>query len=266
MDVIDNTPEPNSTELVGSFSNYGSSNPQPSREIAAEDQHYSDAILRMDPVSDVPGVAVFPEGMQLSAPTLAALAPDDRMAVRAKMDEARLTPAQREQREGEFVQAHLRSQLSRIRLKTGVGEDATPYHRAQCHMAREYFDIMDEHDRYAAQLDEIARHETEVDPLSGEARAVPVYAVQGSRRNAYQFQMDNLLRRAGLLFNADGTPGLEGSKRLREASAQSVAILRDRDSAAEERAEAKRRGAELAREERISKQAASIARMSRNGR
>lgn len=264
MNTIDNTDEPNTTELVPAISNTGTADRSPSYEIAAEDQHYADSILQIDQIEDVPGVAVVPEGLKLSAPTLEALAPADRAAVRASMQQARLTPAQQAARESEFVEAHLRAQLPRIRVKTGLGAEALPYHRTACHMAREYSDIRAERARFEAELNEVVRHDTQIDAQTGEPRAVPVLAIQGTRRDAYSAHMADLDRRARLLFNADGTPGIEGSKRLRQSLAESVGILKQRDEAAADNAEAKRRAAELVREERINRQAASLARMAQN--
>lgn len=264
MNVIDNTTEPTDSDLVAEVTNYGTSTPQPSHAIAPEDQHYVDAIYAMDQIRDVPGAVVVPEGLKFSAPTLDALDPEGRKIVQAKMAEARLTPAQQKERESEFVEAHVRSKLASIRVKTGLGEDATPYHREQCFMAREYTDLIAEYKRYEEMIEEVAGYRTELDPKTNEPRPVPVFAVQGQRRAAYNAHMDDIIRRAGLLFNDDGSVGIEGQKRLQAALSETVGILKARDEAAAERTEAKRRATELSREERINKQAESLARISRN--
>ena len=264
MNLIDNTNEPNDAALVAEVTDTGSPVPA-SANIPPEDQHYVDAILAMDPIKDVPGVVVVPEGRKFAAPGLEALAPEDRTAVRARMEAAGIAPARQSEREAEFVDAHLRSKLSRIRVLTGLGDGATPYHREQCAIAREYGDLVAEYERYEEEIGRVANYRNEIDPVTGEPRAVPVFAIQGTRRAAYNAHMDDLVRRAALLIKEDGSRGIEGERRRQAALAETVALLKSRDEALAERAEAKRRGAELAREARINKQAESIARLNPSG-
>lgn len=261
MNVIDNTPEPNDTELSANVTDTGTAGSSNSPAVSPEDKPYLDAVRAMDPFKDVPGVVVTPLGRKFPAPTLEALDPEARAVVRARMASAGLSASEQAARETEFVQAHLVSQLPRIRIMTGLGDEATPLHREECLLARERFDLVSEYNRYEDMLSEIASYRTEVDPATGEPCPVPVFAVQGQRREAYLAHMDDIARRADLLVDENGNPGHEGQARLRAAGAETVALLKAREEALAEREEAKRRGVEIAREARINKQAASIARM-----
>lgn len=76
--------------------------------------------------------------------------------------------------------------------------------------------------------------------------------------------LNDIQREMRVLFNEDGTYGVEGKRRMAEALRESAALLRKRAEQVAEGAEVRRRAEEITREERINKQAEALARMNRN--
>lgn len=263
MQVIDNTPEPSywegeeDTDLKANVTGYGNA-PKPDNVIAPEDRHYVDSVLAMDPIADVPGTSVFPQGRKLSAPTLATLSPEMRAGVQAKLQG--LPPEARAAQESHLVAEAIRAKLPALRIQTGLGEGALPYHREMALIAREVSDLGREFDRVAAELAEVQSYGTETDPETGETRPKEIFRVQGTRRKALEGRQQDLLRNLRVLGgDASGTP-VEANRRLAAAMAETVAVLKERDRQQSEDQEARELGAEMARKARVEAKARQFAR------
>jgi len=268
MTIIDNTSADATADraaLTATVTGTGTASKQPSYEITPELRPHADAILAVDP-NDVPTPHQMPEGWGASLTMRSTgLPPEMRQAVEARLSQlGDVTPEQRAAKDVEFTFDAIRSKRMELRVLTGVGSDASPYHREQVAIAREVRDLSKEFDRLSEQLTEVARYDTSVDPVTGDAKAVPVYAVSAERAKGIASQQDDISRRIRLLLNDDGTMGYEAEKRLRQRlheSATQRAALHEQVAG---RAEAERRADEIIREERINKQAQSIASMRRN--
>lgn len=236
-----------------------------SNAIDPEHQHHADAILAMDPLA-VPNTHEMPNGWAANLTMRAtALPPEMQREVTNKLAAlGDLSPEERQAKEAEFTAAAVRSQRTSLMVKIGVGKDATPYHRELLDIVREVEDNYRQIDALQAELDRVARYDTEADPVTGEPKPVPVHAVTGERKRAYTAQQEDLHRRIRLLMNPDGTPGIEGARRAKEALAESVAARVELERQVTEEAEAKVLATKNARDERIRKRADSIVRLNRN--
>lgn len=264
MSDIDATPS-NEPQLTAEVTATGTA-PRPTNLIAPEHKHHAHAILAMDPMQ-VPMPYDIPEGWAANLTLRAtALPPEMQRAVTAKVAAlGTLTPEQRTAKEAEFTADVIRSQRARLIVQGGVGPDATPYHREQAGIAREVSDLLRQYNVLQAELEHIVRYDTQTDPITGEPIPVPVFAVIGQRAKAYVEQQHDLARRLRLLVDEDGAYGIEGSKRLDQALAESVAARVELDRQLSEEAEAKRRAEAINREKRINSRAESLARLNRNG-
>jgi hypothetical protein len=244
----------------------GTASTRPSYEITPELRPHADAILAMDPVDDVPPPYEFPVGYRLPAPRVTALPPEMQREVQARLAElpVQTTPEQRQAKEAEFTASAIRSKTLATRVLTGVGSNASPYHREMVGIAREVRDLGAKYDQLQQDLSEVVRYETVTDPATGEPKPVPVYRVGGVRAQAYAAQQQDILRRIRLLVQDDGTHGIEAGKRLRQALHESAVARQKLQQQVEERAEAKRRADEINRERRINAQAQSLASVARS--
>lgn len=263
MEIIDNTAAPSGVTLVPQVDHYGASAPQQSYEIAPEDQHHVDALLAIDPINGIEGAHDIPQGWNALGPLKLTALPEPLQAeVEAKL--AHVPAEQREAKEAEFTAEAIRAMRPALRLKTGLGPSASPYHREMLAIAREYTDAVEELGRLQDELTAVSHHRTEIDPVTGEAKAIPVYRVSEARRRGIADQMTALTSRMTLLHKADGEPGYEAAKRLQQAMYESVQARKEVSRQVEERAEVKRRAADINREERINEQARRLAALTRN--
>lgn len=261
--VIDNTSEPSHVQLVPNVTATGGASKAENYAIAPEDIPLRDAVLAIDPINGVPTPHQIPDGWGHGLTfKLTALPPEMQAEVRAKL--ASVAPDQRAAAEAGLTAEAIRARRGAIRIQTGVGPSALPYHREMVAIAREYTDLLATFNRRQAELDEVASHQTTVDPTTGKAEAVPVYRVQGARRAAYEAEQAQTIYRLSMLQNADGTPGIEGQRRMQRAMHESVQLLKERQEAIADRAEVERRTKEQVREERINTLVASRVRMARN--
>lgn len=261
------TPSTDTTELAANVTATGTAS-RKTTDIPAEHQPFADAILAMDPLA-VPRTHSIPEGWGAAPLNLqaSALPPEMAREVEAKVNAlGDVTPEVRAAKEAEFTAAAVRSKRVDLIAKIGVGHDATPYHREQADISREVADLNREFERIQADLAHVSRYEMDYDPKTGEPTPVPVYSVTGTRQRAYIAQQEDILRRIRLLVNPDGTPGIEGARRVREALAVSAAAQAELARQVSEEAEAKSLAQTMGREERVKARAESIVRMSRNTR
>lgn len=264
--MTNTTPEDIEPELTAEVTGTGRAS-RTSYDIAPEHQHHADAILAMDPIADVPRPYEIPEGWAANL-TLRATALPPKMQ-REVTDQLAalgdLTPEQRSAKEAEFTAAAIRSQRQRLIVQGGVGKDATPYHREMAGIAREVQDLFGQYEHLQGELSRVIRHDTMIDPATGEPKAVPVYALSEERQRAYAGQQQDLLRRMRLLVNDDGTPGIEGTRRMRQALVESVEARVELARQIAEEAEVKRLAVEINRDKRIRARAEARARHIDNG-
>ena len=264
--------EDNTTsDLRTDVTHAGTAAPAPSYDIAPEDQHHLAAIRAMD-AHVAPAPYEIPEGIKFSPLTVAAL-PKERptgiMAglptqseILAKLD--RIPAAQRAAAEAGLVAEAIRGIRPALRVAGGVGKDATPSQREQVAIAREVQDYGREFNQLQERIDEIERHDTVTNQTTGEAVAVPVYRLDGERLRAAQQQQRDIMGRIRALVNADGTPGFEGAKRLKEAEYESVMARKALAESLADEAEAKRLVEKELREDRITKRVQSMKRLRTN--
>lgn len=262
------SPAADSNELAANVSATGTSSTasRTSYEIDPAHRHHADAILAMDP-ANVPHAHDIPDGWAASF-TLKPTALPKAMQHEIEGQLAALGPmssASYEAKGAELTAAAMRSQKMQMIAKIGVGKDATPYHRELAGIARDVQDLSRQFDAYQAQLEEVVRYDTVTDPATGEPKPVPVYAVTGDRARGYVMQQQDLSRRIRLLVQDDGTPGLEGAKRAKQAMYESVAARVELTRQVTEEAEAKAEAVEINRKRRITARADSLARLQRNG-
>lgn len=264
-------PEDNTSDLRTGVIETGNPSPVPSFEIPPEDQHHLVAV-RASAQQLAPSPCVAPDGRNLPPMTVSALpkerqpGPLEALATQSEvLAQLQGVPEEhREAAEHAAVAAAIRAVRPRLRVLTGAGPDATPLQREQLLIAREVFDHQQAIERLQTDLDEVVRHDTVIDPETGEATAVPVYQVTGDRLRAYQEMQRSHMGHIRALMNPDGTPGFEGAKRLQAAEYESVMARKALAEALEDEAAAKREAAKQEREERIAKRVASMKRLRTN--
>lgn len=263
--MTDNTPDTSASELTAEVSATGATS-RNSYEITPELRPHADAILAMDPVKDVPPPYEIPEGWGANLTLRATALPAEmQREVNAKLDAlGEMAPEQRQAMEAQLTAESIRAKTRETRILTGVGKDATPFHRELVAIARDYRDLTAEYDRIQDELAEVERYETQTDPATGEPTPVPVYRLSGARAQAALERQDDIARRLRLLVNDDGH-GIEAQRRLGVALHESAVARKEHHRQLDEAAEVKRRAAEMAREKRINEQAAALARLDPNG-
>lgn len=221
-------------------------------------QTYSDRILSMDPIEDVPSTGGHLVNLKNSTPSIEALAPEHQREIQDQL--FGLSPAEREEREPELVRAKFRQVLAISRGQTGVGETATQFHKEMSEIAGEFRQMHDQIAYFQKQLDRV-HFENRFNDQTGKNEPVEVPSLSAERRRGYAANIADLKRRQRLLMNEDGSFGIEGAKRLQRAMDQSARTLKRVDEERAIAAEAKRRAAEMVREERINTLAHARAKM-----
>lgn len=262
MEIIDNTSAPNDTQLSANISHTGGRSRAPSYDIPEEDAHHAQAVLAINPLAGDMSPHVIPDGWRVPAFKLTALPPDRQKEVQERL--ATVPPEQRAQREAEFTAEIIQQMRPSLRALTGVGPQALPYHREGVALAAEARRLVQDATRLGKELEEIAGYRSEVNPATGQAEPKPVYRVQGPSRAAKERALHELIYRYTLLFNEDGTPGIEGARRMKQALYESVQLLKQRDEARAEMAEVERQAKEQVRNERIAAKVGARVRMARS--
>lgn len=243
----------------------------PSYDIAPEDRHHLEAIRAMDP-HDVPAPYHIPEGVTFSPLTVAALPKVRTAGVMAGLPTqgealaqlGNVPEAQRAAAEAALVANAIRSIRPALRVAGGVGKDATPFQRVQVAIAREVQDETRKIESWQERIDEISHHDTVIDETTGEAKAVPVYRLEGAALRGAQNQQRIHMGHIRSLVNEDGSPGYAGMLRLKEAEYESVMARKALAEQVADDTEAKRRTEEELREDRIAKRVKSMKRMRTN--
>lgn len=244
--------------VVTNYGNLSTASPS----IPQEHQKYAQQILAMDPLDDVPSSARSLGGVRPITLKLEALPPDMQSDVLTRLH---ALPADlRQGAEPKLVEQVLREKRGSIRTRIGVGRDALPFHQEQVDIARQVSDLARKRDWLEGQIARVRELRMAKDPATGEAVVETVPALGSERLKAYGEQVLDIDRQMRLLIAEDGGYGIEGKKRIDAALAKSAAILHTRAAQMAEEAEAKRRAAEINREDRINKRAQTYARMRRD--
>lgn len=231
--------------------------------ITPELAPFAEQVLKIDPIRDVPGnVQLGQQKRPALALKIDALHPDEQAEVRRKMElRPNMPPAERAKLEAQLVAEVARGKLGAVRAMTGLGPDALPYHREAAELAGQVAQLQRQRDALQASIDDIADVRPGRDETTGEVIAIPVYRLSEERRQAYANQVAEYDRNIRLLVNPDGSYGIEGQKRMREALAVSAVQLKRAQELRADEAEAQKRAAEMAREDRINKRAEQLAKM-----
>jgi hypothetical protein len=209
-----------------------------SYDIADEDAHIVSEIAAMDPAALPSNHEIKGNPKITLATTLDALPPHLRGAAQAKMG-ARVD-------EGQAVQAVLRENAMATRAKAGFDASVPQYWHERATLIGEYNRLLDQFDRLGKELTDSTTYEKGED---GQPKAV--VGMSEARQRAVSLQQRNLLYQAGLLFDADGTPGPEGQRRLHKAMFDSVQARKSAEAQLAESREIDARARQIAREDRI---------------
>ncbi|MDE2563789.1 MAG: hypothetical protein KGL48_16230 [Sphingomonadales bacterium] len=251
------------SNLTSTFSAIGASKPD-GFDIAPEDKPIADAILAQHPIYDTPHPHQIPEGWQAPPLRISALPPKLQPKVRENLE--RYPEDQRASVEARLVEDVVRNEmLPSIRVRTGLGPTATPYHKEMVQIAAEVSDLQREWDRLQSDIKAVDRYVVRRNPETGADTPYPVMRLQGTRLKAAEERQKDVARQIRLLVNEDHTPGIEGRRRVREALHASVSAVRALNQRVAEEVEVNRRADEINREARIHSRAEARARMRRNG-
>lgn len=243
--------------------NYGTL-PNKSDAIPEDLKPFAQQVLKMDAIKDVPGNVTAIGGHRPIKLKATALPPEMQREVYQKLsDMPRMSDADRAKYEDQFVAAAIRSKQGAIRGQTGVGRDALPFHREQAEIAMQVDTLLRKREEYREQMDWIVDLKKSTDPQTGELVAEPEHWLSPVKRENFQNVIHDIDRQIRLLVGDDGSFGIEGQKRMQAALLESASILRNRNAAQAEEAEAKQRAADMLRDERINKRAEAYARMQR---
>lgn len=234
-----------------------------SSNLIPEDlQPYAKQVLSMDPIDDVPpnvqhDVQHRPINLKIDA-----LPPEMRSEVHRQIElRPNMPPEERAKLESRLVAEAVKSRLGTTRATTGIGADATKYHKEIVSIAGQVNDLSRERATYQTALDEIASLEKGFDPDTGEMVANPVYRLTGERRKAYTEAVARIDNNIGLLVKADGSYGIEGERRVRQALFQAAADLKRVQEMRADEVEARKRAEAMQRDARINQRVEALNRM-----
>lgn len=256
------TPASGSEPLRAVVDNYGvlPGKPDP---ITPDLVPYVQKVLAIDPISGVPGNVK--DDASTRPPLnlkIDSLPPEMRSEVYRQLElRPNMPPAERAQLESKLVAEAVRGKLGSVRAMTGLRSDALPYFKEAAEIAGQVNDLRRKRDDLQAAVDEIAELKKGTDPVTGELVAVPVYRLSEQTRQGFRSQIADIDRNIGYLVNPDGSQGVEAQRRMREALAKSAAQLQRAEQLRADEAEAQKRAAEKAREDRISQRAEQLAKM-----
>ena len=206
-------------------------------------------------------------GWRGEAPALTISALPPHLAAPIQQQLAGLAPDQRAAREPAMVADAVRAAAEDSRITIGVGADATPLAKAQVNLAYRDRELERRIANWKIRLDEKTGYQPVIDratgdivrdPVTGEPKLAPIYAMSAGAREAGHAEMMELVRRLAVLR------GPEGDRELDAALAETVALEKELREQVEDLNEIHRRGRELARDEVINRRAAAHARSIRS--
>jgi hypothetical protein len=237
-----------------------------SYELPAEDKARGEQLLaefNANPLA-APSPVEASESIKFRAPetlTAAILPPEKRAEVERKL--GNVSGSLRAEREDQLVREALIENSKAVRVRAGVGEGASPLQREQFALAgdidrheREYLDIQSqlaEVEKWVPVFDDTGK--PVIDPDTGQQQVKAIEKIKGDRRGGMEARAQELLYRIGLLN------GVEGDRRIQRALAATIEAEKANAQQLAERKEAKQMAEDMAREERVRRNAESIARM-----
>lgn len=202
----------------------------------------------------VPSAIQVEGDVRISAPTIAALAPEAQQRVREKL--VAVPESLRPEREAHFVQAELEQASYRFKVLAGPGEGANTYQRECFAIARDIYDLERQIDALNADMTDVVGYRNEVD-ANGNPNPVPIFRLSEHARDGRAQTVADLRRKVALL------EGREGDHRRSEAAKDTANQIAQQNEQLEVMAEAKRRAEVQVREERIEHLAESFAKSKR---
>lgn len=216
-----------------------------------EDNAIADQILNMDWYADNPSACKLsrPFSRELTLPTtVEALSPE--MAAPILKQLAGLTPEQRVPREAQLVGDALRAAGRDARILTGLGDDATPFAKAQVNIAYREQELERRRADWQGQLNEVIDAKLVTDPTTGQQTMEPVYRLTGEGRYIATQQVQALTSELAIL------QGHQADAELKAAMLESIAQAKERAQKVADAAEVERRARETIRNEEIDARAA----------
>jgi len=216
-------------------------------------------IAGKDPVRDIKGPVSLIGGDNIRVPQtvpLSALSPDMQAPILAKLQG--VSAHGRAAAETRLVAEALRSNSINLRVMAGGGENADPYWRETLSQENEQRQLQQSIWQLEQQLAEVVRWDVVNDPATGAQTPKAVERIQGDRRNGM------IAERNRLQAQIDDLNGRGGQLRLQKAMQKAVDARKDLERQLNEDAEAKQRGDDLLREERVAKRAETYAKHRRN--
>lgn len=199
-------------------------------------------ITSLDPVTDQPGPFSGAESLMLSPIKITALPPESQQAILAKL--ATVTPGNRDLFERKMVLEEATRLSRHYRVRTGLGEGATEYHRELMSIENDRRLAEEEAANIRADLERVSGYSHDVDPETGEPLAVPIPIVKGDQRSALEARYRDLDYKLSQIAR-------ESEKRLKDALGRDTAIIRQRREAFTLNAEADRVALQENRDERL---------------
>jgi hypothetical protein len=224
----------------------------PTYDVAPEDKHIADAILAMDPVTQVPSPFSGFQGVKAPELTLASLPPEMRGDVERQL--AHTPPSKRAETERELVRRRLGENSKEVRLRCGVGEGALPIHQVAAELEANHRFLSRDFDTISEQLAEVVRYDMRLDQTTGERVATPVYLFEGLAREKLVQEQARLNYRMSLL------EGIEGQRQMQKALQETVALIKQRNAMVAEEAAVQAGAEKLVREQRLQKRIEARAR------
>lgn len=216
------------------------------------DNAIAHSIASKDPVRDLAGPMKITGGSMpnLSAPTLAALPPAMRAPIEQQL--AKVAPAGRAAEETRLITEALVRNSASVRVAAGGGEGTDPYWREVLSQEHELGQLRARLNKIDIDLAD-ATFETVYDEVTGKPAPRAVERIQGDRRKALEAEVLHLQAHIADLN------GRGGDLRLKKALGEAVTAQKEAQRQLDEEAEAKRRGDDILKEERINARAQTYA-------
>lgn len=189
----------------------------------------------------------------LANPPISTFSPADREAILVRAKEF----GGGEKAEQRAIAEMMTKRAVNARLRAGPGPGANPYQVEAFAQANERYALEEEIRRIGARLGEVVSHRTEIDPATGEPKAVPVHLLQGEERRQWEANLSVKCRDLAHLEGEEGkqrlASALDAAVAQRKEAAQRIDMLREADA----RADA------MVREEEVERMAKAKAAMKR---
>jgi len=229
-----------------------------SYDIAPEDQALADEIANFDPVFDTKGPTQLVGAVKMPSSIKATgLPPHLRDPIMAQL--ANVPVDRRDAEEARLVNAALYQNSLGVRIVCGPGDNSNAFQREKFALTFEMEETERRSIQIAQELAEVLRWDN-VDDGTGQLKPVPVYKVDGPRREALDAEHRLLIHKLTQL------DGLEGERRLAKAKFEAVQEVKSLRAQLDEDREAKTRADEMLREERVTERAKLYAKHKRTSR